>query len=63
MENFYQTMYYEAHKDLLVAIHVLAGISEAKYSDGEKAEILNRVSAQAQKALDEIMKKTDVKVS
>ena len=63
MENFYRNMYYETHEKLLVAIRTLAGISEAKYTDGEKAEILNRVSAQAQKALDEIMKKTDVKVS
>jgi hypothetical protein len=55
MENFYQTMYNETQKNLLVAIRTLAGISEAKYTQGDKGEILNRVSAQAQKALDEIM--------
>lgn len=51
-------MYNETQKNLLVAIRVLAGISEAKYTPGDKKEILNRVSAQAQAALDEIMKKT-----
>jgi hypothetical protein len=58
MDNFYQNMYNETQKNLLVAIRVLAGISEAKYTPGDKKEILNRVSAQAQAALDEIMKKT-----
>jgi hypothetical protein len=63
MENFYKNMYDETQKNLLIAIRTLAGISEAKYTQGDKKEILNRVSAQAQKALDEIMKKTDAKVS
>lgn len=57
MDNYYQDMYNKTHKNLLLAIRTLAGISEAKYSDGDKKEILNRVSAQAQEALDEIMKK------
>jgi|WetSurSiteA1Bulk_404760.scaffolds.fasta_scaffold11270_2 hypothetical protein len=58
MENYYREMYNETQKNLLVAIRTLAGISEAKYSLGDKKEILNRVSAQAQEALDKIMKKT-----
>lgn len=57
MDNFYKEMYDKTQKNLLIAIRTLAGISEAKYTVGDKKEILNRVSAQAQSALDEIMKK------
>jgi hypothetical protein len=57
MENYYREMYNKTHEDLLIAIRTLAGISEAKYTVGDKKEILNRVSGQAQEALDKIMKK------
>ena len=57
MDNFYKEHYEETHQLLLIAIRTLAGISEAKYTDGDKKEILNRVSGQAQEALDKIMGK------